>query len=388
MAALNRLGEAGRERSRARIVALTGSVGKTSTKEALKLALSAQGATYASPASFNNQWGVPLSLAGLPADADYAILEIGMNHAGEISPLARLIRPDIALVTTVEAVHLEYFDSLTAIADAKAEVFDGMGEGGIAVLNYDNPFHKRLATAARARGVCKIICFGVHPHATARLIGATPRDDGSTVEAEVGGAALRFEIGAPGRHWVTIAMATLATVHALGADVARAAQSLADVRPLPGRGAQHVIAVEGGAFTLIDESYNANPASVRAAIELLAAAPVGAGGRRIAVLGDMRELGEEGPPLHAALAEPLVRAGIDMVFTVGRNMAHLRDALPAAQRAGHAVDSDDMVTPVAAAIAAGDVVMVKGSLGTRMAPIVAGLHACKAKPAPRAAGNG
>ena len=388
MAALNRLGAAGRERSRARIVALTGSVGKTSTKAALERVLSAQGAAYASPASFNNQWGVPLSLAGLPADADYAILEIGMNHAGEISPLAKLIRPGIALVTTVEAVHLEYFDSVATIADAKAEVFDGMGEGGIAVLNYDNPFHKRLATAARARGVCRIICFGVHPHATARLIEATPRGDGSTVEAEVDGAALRFEIGAPGRHWVTIAMATLATVHALGADVARAAESLAGVRPLAGRGAQHVIAAGDGAFTLIDESYNANPVSMRAAIELLAMAPAGAGGRRIAVLGDMRELGEEGPALHAALAEPLVRAGVDLVFTVGRNMAHLRDALPAALRAGHAVATDDMVAPVAAALAAGDVVMVKGSLGTRMAPIVAGLHAGAAKPASRAAGNG
>ena len=388
MAALTRLGEAGRARSRARVVALTGSVGKTSTKQALALALSAQGAAYASPASFNNQWGVPLSLAGLPADTDYAILEVGMNHAGEISPLAQLIRPGIALVTTVEPVHLEFFDSVSAIADAKAEVFDGMGEGGIAVLNYDNPYQKRLAAAARARGVCEIIYFGAHPHATARLLEATPHDHGSTVEAKVGSAALRFEVGAPGRHWVTIAMATLATVHALGADVARAAESLADVRPLPGRGAQHVIAVDGGAFTLIDESYNANPVSVRAAIELLAGAPVGPGGRRIAVLGDMLELGEEGPALHAGLADPLVRAGIDMVFTVGRNMAHLRDALPAALRAGHAVAANDMVVPVAAAVAAGDVVMVKGSLGTCMAPIVAGLHACRAMPAPRAAGNG
>jgi UDP-N-acetylmuramoyl-tripeptide--D-alanyl-D-alanine ligase len=204
----------------------------------------------------------------------------------------------------------------------------------------------------------------------------------------VDGRPIEFQLGAPGAHWVTISVATLATVHALGADTDQAAARLADVRPLPGRGERHEIAVEGGVFTLIDESYNANPTSVRAAIEVLALTPVKDGGRRIAVLGDMLELGDEGPALHAALVDTLARKAITMVYTVGPNMAHLRDALPAAMRAGHAAKSDDLVAPLAAAIGPGDVVMVKGSLGTRMAPIVAALHACKAKPAPRAAGNG
>jgi len=388
LAALSRLGEAGRARATAKVVALTGSVGKTSTKETLKHVLETQGAVFASPASFNNHWGVPLSLAALPPEVDYAIIEIGMNHPGEISPLSRMVRPDVALVTTVEAVHLEFFDSVSDIADAKAEIFDGMGHGGIAVLNYDNPYQKRLSSAARANNVCRIVCFGVHPHATVRLIDSTPTDTGSQVAVEVEGRPIEFQLAAPGAHWVTIAVATLATVHALGADVARAAARMTHVKPLPGRGQRHEIAVEGGVFTLIDESYNGNPTSMRAAIEVLALTPVKDGGRRIAVLGDMLELGDEGPALHAALADTLARKSISLVYTVGANMAHLGDALPAALRAGHAAKSDDLIAPLAAAIGPGDVIMVKGSLGTRMAPIVAALHACKAKPAPRAAGNG
>ena len=388
LAALGRLGEAGRARATAKVVALTGSVGKTSTKETLRHMLEGQGAVFASPASFNNHWGVPLSLAALPPDADYAVIEVGMNHPGEISPLSRQVRPDVALVTTVEPVHLEYFASVSDIADAKAEIFDGMGHGGVAVLNYDNPYQKRLAAAARARNVSRIVCFGVHPHATVRLVGSTATKSGSRVAVEVDGRTIEFELGAPGRHWVAIAVAALATVHAVDGDVARAAERLAGVRPLPGRGERHEIVVEGGAFTLIDESYNANPTSMRAALEVLGGAAVGDGGRRIAVLGDMLELGEEGSVLHAALAEPVTRNAIDMVFTVGPLMAGLRDALPAALRAGHAAVSGDMVAPLTAAVGPGDVVMVKGSLGTRMAPLVAALHVCKAKPAPRAAGNG
>lgn len=387
-AALERLGEAGRARATAKVVALTGSVGKTSTKETLKHVLETQGRVFASPASFNNHWGVPLSLAALPPEADYAIIEVGMNHPGEISPLSRMVRPDVALVTTVEAVHLEFFESVSEIANAKAEIFDGMDHGGIAVLNYDNPYQKRLSTAARANNVCRIVCFGVHPHATVRLVGSTSTDTGSQVSVEVDGRPIEFQLGAPGAHWVTIAVATLATVHALDADTDRAAARLADVRPLPGRGERHEIAVEDGIFTLIDESYNANPTSTRAAIEVLALTPVKDGGRRIAVLGDMLELGDEGPALHAALADTLARKSINLVYTVGPNMAHLRDALPAAMRAGHAAKSDDLVAPLAAAIGPGDVVMVKGSLGTRMAPIVAALRGCEAKPAPRATGNG
>ncbi len=388
LAALERLARAARERGRARVIALTGSVGKTSTKEALKLALSAQAPTFASPASFNNQWGVPLSLAALPRDARYGVFELGMNHPGEIAPLARLVRPHVAVVTTVEPVHLAFFDSLAAVADSKAEIFEGMGEGGVAVLNHDNPFHKMLAASARAREVKEIVYFGVHPRAAVRLVDAAPGPESSSVTADVAGQRVAFEIGAPGRHWVIIGLAALAAVHAAGADVQRAAASLADVRPLPGRGARHRIDIDGEWFTLIDESYNANPASMRAAIALLDAAEPGAGGRRIAVLGDMLELGDEAPDLHVGLAESLIVARADLVFTVGPDMARLREALPAAMRAGHAARAEDLVAPAAAAVGAGDVVMVKGSLGIGLAPIVAALKARGRASAPRAAGNG
>ncbi len=388
LAALNRLARAARERAEARVIALTGSVGKTSTKEALKLALSAQAPAFASPASFNNQWGVPLSLAALPRDARYGVFELGMNHPGEIAPLARLVRPHVAVVITVEGVHLEFFDSLAAVAASKAEVFEGMGEGGVAVLNLDNPFHKILAAAARARGVKEFVGFGAHPHAAVRLVDAALGPESSAVTAEVAGERIAFEVGAPGRHWVTIGLAALAAVYAVGADVQCAAASLADVRPLPGRGARHRIDIGGEPFTLIDESYNANPASMRAAIALLGAAEPAAGGRRIAVLGDMLELGDGAPDLHVGLAEPLVAAPADLVFTVGANMARLRGALPAAMRAGHAARAEDLVAPVTAAVRAGDVVMVKGSLGTGLAPIVAALKSRNGSSAPRAAGKG
>ena len=388
--ALNRLASAARERSTGRIIAITGSVGKTSTKEALAHVLAAQAPTYASRESFNNHWGVPLSLAALPADAAYGIFEIGMNHAGEISALSKLVRPHAALVTTVEEVHLEFFDSVAAIADAKAEIFDGIAEGGVAILNYDNPYRLRLADAARARGVRgkqDIVYFGVHPHATLCLVEETLDDKGGVGVISKDGEKFSFRIGAPGRHWLLIGLAVLATVSAVGADLRRAALDLSGVKALPGRGQRHEISVGDGAFTLIDESYNANPASMYAAINLLAGAAPGPGGRRIAVLGDMLELGDEGPDMHAALANCLVRAEADLVFTVGVQMGHLRDALPQAMRAGHGERSDDLAIPVAAAIRDGDVVMVKGSLGVCMATIIEALHPIDSKPAPRVAGN-
>ena len=390
LAALNRLAEAARARCVGCIVAITGSVGKTSTKEALKHVLSAQAPTYANPASFNNHWGVPLSLAALPADAKYGIFEIGMNQAGEISALSKLIRPHAALVTTVEEVHLEFFESVAAIADAKAEIFDGMAEGGVAILNYDNPYRSQLSEAARNRGLrCKngIISFGVHPHATLRLIEETLCDKGGVGVVEKDGERIPYRIGAPGHHWVIIGLSVLATVYAVGANVRQAALDLSAVEPLAGRGKRHEIAVGDSVFTLIDESYNANPVSMIAAIALLATAAPRPGGRRIAVLGDMLELGDESPDMHAALAGSLVRSEIDLVFTAGEQMSHLRDALPRAMRAGHGARSEDLAIPVAAALRGGDVVMVKGSLGSRMATIIAAMRDINAKPAPRAARN-
>ena len=390
MAALRGLAAAARERSSARIIAITGSVGKTSTKEALAHVLGVQATTHASRASFNNHWGVPLSLAALPADATYGIFEIGMNHAGEISALSKLVRPHAALVTTVEEVHLEFFESVAAIADAKAEIFDGIVEGGIAILYYDNPYRLQLADAARARGVRgnqDIICFGVHPHATLCLVEETLGDNGGVGVIDMDGERFSYRVGAPGRHWLLIGLATLATVHAVGADVAQAALDLGSVHSLPGRGQRHEIAVGDGAATLIDESYNANPVSMHAAFSLLATATPGLRGRRIAVLGDMLELGKESADIHTALANCLISAKVDLVFTVGDQMAHLRDALPKAMRAGHGARSDDLAIPVAAAVRDGDVIMVKGSLGARMATIVSALHHINPMPAPRVASN-
>ena len=386
--ALNRLAEAARARAKGCIIAITGSVGKTSTKEALAHVLRAQAPTYANPASFNNHWGVPLSLAALPADADYGIFEIGMNHAGEISALSKLVRPHAALVTTVEEVHLENFDSVAAIAEAKAEIFDGIVEGGVAILNYDNPYRLQLAEAARNRGLRAkndIICFGVHPHATLRLVDETLGDKGGVGVIEKGGEKITYRIGAPGRHWVLIGLAVLSTVYAVGANVHQAACDLSAVKPLPGRGKRYEIEVGDGVFTLIDESYNANPVSMLAAISLLATAAPKPGGRRIAVLGDMLELGRDSPDMHAALADSLVRAEIDLVFTIGDQMARLRDALPRAMRAGHGARSADMAIPASAAVRDGDVVMVKGSLGVAMATIIAALHGRASNTAPLAA---
>ena len=389
-AALGRLAAAARQRNRGKIIAITGSVGKTSTKQALAHVLAAQAPTFASRDSFNNHWGVPLSLAALPADAQYGIFEIGMNRAGEISALSKLVRPHAALVTTVEEVHLEFFESVSAIADAKAEIFDGIEDGGVAILNYDNPYRSQLANAARLRGLCRkhdIICFGVHPHATLRLVEEVLGDNGVHGVIDRDGERISYRVGAPGRHWLLIGLAVLAAVSAVGADLHRAALALSGVEPLPGRGQRHRIPIGDGAATLIDESYNANPASMRAAIALLAGAAPRPGGRRIAVLGDMLELGGESPDMHAALAGCLVRSEVDLVFTVGDQMRHLRDALPQAMRAGHGARSADLAVPVAATIRDGDVIMVKGSLGSRMATIIEALHHIKCRPAPRAASN-
>jgi UDP-N-acetylmuramoyl-tripeptide--D-alanyl-D-alanine ligase len=375
MRALEKLGQAARVRTNARIVAITGSVGKTGTKEALKLALAEQGATSASEGSYNNQWGVPLSLARMPKDSAFGVFEMGMNHAGELTPLSRMARPHVAIVTAVEAVHIEFFPSVAAIADAKAEVFAGIEPNGIAVLPRDNPHFERLADAARARGVTTVLGFGAHREAFSHLIEYIAAPEGSTVRAMVGGRTLEYRLAIPGRHWAMNSLAVLATVHAVGADVVRAAAALIRMQAPKGRGQRHPVHIPGGVFVLIDESYNASPASMTAAIETLAQARPAAGGRRIAVLGDMLELGPSATDRHAVLAEVLTANGIDLVFTAGTHMAHLWDALPRAMRGGHAVSSGKLAPIVAAAVRPNDVVMVKGSLGSRMALIVQALLA-------------
>ncbi|MGB6861270.1 MAG: UDP-N-acetylmuramoylalanyl-D-glutamyl-2,6-diaminopimelate--D-alanyl-D-alanine ligase [Pseudolabrys sp.] len=372
--ALRDLARAARARMSAKVIAVTGSVGKTSTKEALRLALSAEGETHASIASYNNHWGVPLSLARCPAGAKYAVFEIGMNHAGEITPLTQLVRPHVGIITGIEPVHLEYFGSLEKIADAKAEIFSGVEPGGAVVLNRDNAQYERLATAARAAHIERIVSFGEHAAADARLVQFSLQADGSTVEARILGQTVTYKVGAPGRHLVLNSLAVLAAVSLVGADLALAALALNNLKPASGRGARTMLSVPGGKALLIDESYNANPASMRAAIALLGGAPVGKRGRRIAVLGDMLELGPAGAELHRALADTIEAAEIDLVFCSGPLMRALWEALPSRARGGYAETAAGLESTVLAAIQAGDAVMVKGSLGSRMGPIVRALE--------------
>jgi UDP-N-acetylmuramoyl-tripeptide--D-alanyl-D-alanine ligase len=387
--ALVDLGRAARRRSRARVIGVTGSVGKTSVKEALNLVLAAQASTVASQGSLNNHWGLPLSLARVPRDAVFAVLEMGMNHPGEIAPLAQMAAPDVAVVTTVEAVHKAHFASVEAIADAKAEIFSGVRAGGTAVLNRDNPHYARLAAAADRAGIRRIVTFGRHAAAEVRLVGAEPGSEGSRVQARWAGGTLDFLLSVPGNHWIMNSLCVLATVAAAGADVPAAAAALRRVAPPKGRGQSHAVGLAGGVLHLIDDSYNASPVSVAASLDVLGRGLPGPGGRRIAVLGDMLELGNDSAALHAALAGPLRQNGIDLVFTAGPMMAHLFAALPAAMRGGHAENSLALAPLVAATVRPCDIVSVKGSAGSRMDVVVRALAALEhtSRVAPAAGGR-
>ena len=364
---------AARRRSPAKIVAVTGSVGKTSTKEALALALASSGETHASVASFNNHWGVPLSLARMAETARYGVFEIGMNHAGEIRPLVRMVRPHVAIITAVEPVHLEFFASVAAIADAKAEIFVGLEPDGTAVINRDNPHFVRLRKRAEEAGVKNIVGFGEHHGAAARLLKYALQHDCSTVEARILGVPVTYKIGAPGRHLVMNSLAVLAAASLVGADLARAALALTQQAPAAGRGTRLTLELPEGPALVIDESYNANPTSMRAALALLGQAPLGPGGRRIAVLADMLELGPTSEDLHRDLVEPIRHDGIDLVYCAGPMMAALWGALPPVRRGGYAKTAAELEPLVMAAVRAGDAVMVKASAGSRIGSIVKAL---------------
>ena len=376
---LRKIGRSARARSDARIAAVTGSVGKTGTKEAIRTVLSMQAETHASVASYNNHFGVPLTLARMPQRARYGVFEIGMNHAGEIDPLSRMVQPHVALITTVEAVHLEFFPSVEAIADAKAEIFSGLLPGGVAVINRDNPHFERLNAAAKASPAGKIISFGSHSSADIRLVDVALMSDSSDVTVDFMGHRLVYRLGSPGRHIVLNSLGLLGVVDALGADLARAAEALIHVTPPAGRGARLHLGEAGHEITLLDESYNANPAAVRAALSILSATPVGKGGRRIAVLGDMRELGEQSSALHAGLAPDLALNKVDLLFACGPYMKALWDDTPAALRGSYAADSSALEPLLLEAVRPGDTVMIKGSLGSRMGPLVTALKARFAK---------
>jgi UDP-N-acetylmuramoyl-tripeptide--D-alanyl-D-alanine ligase len=304
----------------------------------------------------------------------FAIFEIGMNHAGEIEPLVKMVRPHVAIITTVEPVHLEFFSSVEAIADAKAEIFEGVEPNGAVVLNRDNAHFARLQKRARKLGIAKIVSFGADENADARLLDVALHPACSAVHANILGHDLTYKLAMPGRHMAMNSLAVLAAASLVGADLALAGLALSQAQPAAGRGVRHVLTVPNGEATLIDESYNANPASMAAALNVLGQAGVGAQGRRIAVLGDMLELGPKSAGLHRSLTEAINANAIDMIFCCGPLMRNLWDALSSGKRGGYAEGSAALESQVVAAIRAGDVIMVKGSLGSRMKLIVTALE--------------
>ncbi len=356
--ALEGLGRAARQRSKAKVVAVTGSVGKTGVKEALASVLSKQGKTHATQGNLNNHFGLPLTLARMPRDCDFAVLELGMNHAGELTELSLMAEPDVAVITTIAPAHQEHFADLAAIADAKCEIFIGLKKGGTAVLNADNDFYNRMMQASLTHGAQKIFAFGLE-NGDFSVIECTPEEKGSHVKADLQGTIIEYNVAHDGIHWVSNSLAILACISALDADINKAANELAHLADLKGRGAVHNIELSGGTFKVIDESYNANDVSMRAALDVLSHQP----GRRIAVLGDMLELGPDEIRIHRDLAEACDQ--IDLVFTCGPLMKHLHDALAQNKRGAHSTDSENLAPLVVQAVQPGDVVSIKSSRGSR-----------------------
>jgi UDP-N-acetylmuramoyl-tripeptide--D-alanyl-D-alanine ligase len=373
LAALHRLGGYARERFTGRLVAITGSVGKTTTKEMLRAILAEFGPTHAAVASYNNHWGLPLTLARLPPDSAFCVAEIGMNHPGEIAPLARLARPHVAVITTVEKAHIGFLGTIEAIADEKAAVLSALEPGGVAVLPADSPLLPRLRAAACD---ARVVTFGAAPNADVRLVAIAMDADGSDVVANVEGHRVCFHLSAPGSHMAVNGLAALAAASHL-----KCAASLGDISrvasevykrfvPIGGRGAHRHIALPGGTALLLDESYNGNPASIRAALAVLRLQPAT---RRIAVLGDMLELGDEGPAEHRALAAD-VAAAADCLFACGPLMGGLFTAVPEPMRVAHTQDSASLAPILAHSVAPGDAILIKGSLGSRMRVVVNALE--------------
>ncbi len=377
MRALNDLGRASRARSRARICGVTGSVGKTGTKEALYAALdrSVPGRAHRSVKSYNNHTGVPLSLARMPREARFGVFEMGMNHAGELAALTRLVRPHVAIVTAIAPAHREFFASEEEIADAKSEIFQGLERGGTALVPEDSPHRARLIAAAR-RQAGKVLTFGRGEGADIRAREAVPAPGGGTlVTATLPEAELTFTISQPGDHWVSNALAVLGAVDALGGDLAAAGLALADMPGLKGRGERHRIPIDGGEALLIDESYNANPASMRATLKTLAESPVE--GRRIAVLGSMRELGAGSADFHAGLAEPIEEARVEYAILVGEEMGALAKALGQKVNFEHVPDVASAIGLAREEIGPGDAILVKGSNSIGLARLVEALASGK-----------
>ena len=361
---LEDLARAARSRSNAKIVAVTGSAGKTTTKEILAIACNALGRTHASAASYNNHWGVPLSLASLPRDVEYGIFEVGMNHFGELRNLVSFVRPHVALVTTIAPAHLEFFGNCESIVDAKSEIFEGLEPGGAALIPADSAYADRLTARAKQAKVARIVSFG--EKGEAKLISFTADGTGMRVKADILGTAVDAYVGAPGAHIAQNVVGALAAIALLDGDVLNAAAALKNFTALKGRGARF----EANGISVIDESYNANPASMAAAMALLGASS----GRKIAVLGDMLEMGEGAAAHHAGLAAPLAANKVDLVFACGAQMKALWDALPNAQRGAYAENSKSLAPHVMAAAKPGDTVLVKGSNGAKVSVIIEALR--------------
>ncbi|QJB70719.1 UDP-N-acetylmuramoyl-tripeptide--D-alanyl-D-alanine ligase [Parasphingorhabdus halotolerans] len=376
--ALNALAKASRSRTGAKIIGVTGSVGKTGTKEALFAALerSSMGKAHRSLKSYNNHVGVPLSLSRMPADTEFGIFEMGMNHAGELSRLTQLVRPDVAIITAIAPAHIGHFSSVEEIADAKAEIFEGLTAVGTAVIPFDSPHYERLKSAA-LKHTQNILSFGFSEQADVRAVDIVPAPrGGSLVTASLGDQSLCFTISEPGRHWVSNALAVLAAVRAAGGDLASAGLALAELEGLAGRGKRHKLSlVSGGSALLIDESYNANPVSMKATLAQLASE---AGkGKKITVLGAMGELGEAARAYHEALAEDIAASGASIIILVGDEMAHtaakLDEALDHNAEIFHAASSSDALTEVAKQIGDGDILLIKGSNYLGLASVVSAL---------------
>ncbi|MGR3503672.1 UDP-N-acetylmuramoyl-tripeptide--D-alanyl-D-alanine ligase [Pseudaestuariivita sp.] len=372
--ALEALGKAARARTGARVVAITGSVGKTSTKEMLRAMLAPQGKTHASEASYNNHWGVPLTLARMPAETEYAVIEIGMNHPGEIAPLARLARPHVAMVTTVAAAHLEAFGSIEGIAVEKASILEGLEPGGTAILNADIDTMHVLEKASQ-----NVVTHWFGTKAPVWTLGKVHvTGSATTAEAAGPGGPLLFKLSSPGAHFAMNGLGALAASTALGADLARSVLGLAAWTPYKGRGTQEVIQLDpadpDAKLTLFDDSYNANPASLEAALNVLAAATPTAKGRRIAYIGDMKELGTDEAAIHASVAKMPAMEALSQLHCIGPLARHLHDALPPEKRGAWSETAAGMTPHLASQVGAGDVVLVKASLSTGLGRLVDALR--------------
>ena len=373
-AALNALAIAARQRSEALRIGVTGSVGKTGVKEAIRAALSryAPDAVHASVKSYNNHTGVPLSMARMPRETRFGIFEMGMNHAGELSRLTALVQPHLAVITWIAPAHIEHFADEAGIADAKAEIFEGLQPGGTAIIPFDSPHFARLHASA-ARFGDKIVSFGLNHGADVIAEAVALHPDCSCVTARVGEDRLTFKVGMAGRHWVGNALAVLAAVHAAGGDLALAGLALGELNDLPGRGQRLRVAAKGGTAVVIDESYNANPASMAASLAVLGEVTPAGKGRRLALLGAMRELGDRSDAFHADLAQHVVAAGVEAIIVVGNEMKPLATALGRQLDIRHVANAVAAEAEIDRLIAPDDVLLVKGSNSVGLGSVVAAL---------------